>query len=97
MIEHEGVSYKVIVSGGFGWSAGCGSTIQAMDGPFAGELYKGDIGSGIHNLYGPFKHNDKCPTCFGKGEFSRSTTIPSRVCIVCSGSGIYTGIELKKD
>ena len=49
-LKHKGVSYKILVLAGYGWSAGCDSTIQAIDGPFKGELYIADIGDGISRL-----------------------------------------------
>ncbi len=49
-LKHEGVSYKVIVWRGNGWSAGCNSTIEAIDGPNKGQLYIADLGNGIYNL-----------------------------------------------
>ncbi len=48
----EGVNYVCRHIGGRGWTIGCDSIVEAIDGPNKGKLYKADIWGGIHRVSG---------------------------------------------
>ncbi len=50
ILNYEGVNYIVIELGGNGWSRGCGSIVEAIDGPNKGKRYRANIGHGISDL-----------------------------------------------
>jgi len=50
ILMFEGVSYVCRCIGGRGWTIGCGSIVEAIDGPNKGKLYMADIWGGIHRI-----------------------------------------------
>ncbi len=46
----DGVKYRLISTGGSGWSIGIGSVLQAIDGPNSGKFYLANIGHGVKIL-----------------------------------------------
>lgn len=51
-LNYQGINYVIRFLGGNGWTRGCNSIVEAIDGPNEGKLYRADIGKGIYNMKG---------------------------------------------
>lgn len=51
-LNYQGINYVIRFLGGNGWTRGCNSIVEAIDGPNKGKFYRADVGNGISKMRG---------------------------------------------